>query len=104
MLKNYFKIAVRNILKNKIYSFINIIGLAVGISACILIVLYVINEESFDSFNRNADRIVRATMTFSFSGVSQNVAVTGTKLLPAFKRNFPEIEDGVPRPSTYQTK
>jgi putative ABC transport system permease protein len=95
MLKNYFKIAVRNILKNKIYSFINIIGLAVGISACILIVLYVINEESFDSFNRNADRIVRATMTFSFSGVSQNVAVTGTKLLPAFKRNFPEIEDGV---------
>jgi putative ABC transport system permease protein len=95
MLKNYFKIAVRNILKNKIYSFINIIGLAVGISACILIALYVINEESFDSFNRNADRIVRATMTFSFSGVSQNVAVTGTKLLPAFKRNFPEVEDGV---------
>ena len=95
MLKNYFKIALRNILKNKIYSFINILGLAVGISACILIALYVINEESFDSFHRNADRIVRATMTFSFNGVSQNVAVTGTKLLPAFKRNFPEVEEGV---------
>ncbi len=95
MLKNYFKIALRNILKNKNYSFINIIGLAVGISACIIIALYVFNEESFDSFNKKADRIVRATMTFSFNGVSQNVAVTGTKLLPAFKRNFPEVEDGV---------
>ncbi len=95
MLKNYFKIALRNILKNKVYSFINIIGLAVGISACILIALYVINEESYDSFNKNADRIVRATMTFSFNGMSQDVAVTGTKLLPAFRRNFPEVENGV---------
>ena len=95
MFTNYFKIALRNILKNKIYSFINIAGLAVGIAASILILLYVINEESYDSFNKNAGRIVRATMTFSFNGVAQNVAVTGTKLLPAFKRNFPEVENGV---------
>ncbi len=95
MLKNYLKIAVRNILKNKVNSFINIAGLSVGIAACVLIALYVINEESYDSFNKNADRIVRATMKFSFNGVTKEVAITGTKLLPAFERNFPEVESGV---------
>ena len=95
MLRNYLKIALRNILKNKLHSLINIAGLAVGIAACILILLYVINEESYDGFNKNAARIVRATMTFSMGGETRNVAVTGTKALPAFERNFPEVEDGV---------
>ncbi len=95
MLKNYLKIAIRNILKNKVYSIINIVGLAVGMMACILIALYVINEESYDSFNKNADRIARATMQYSFNGVTKEVAITGTKLLPAFERNFPEVENGV---------
>lgn len=95
MLKNYFKVAFRNILKNKVYSFINIAGLAVGMAACILIALYVINEESYDRLHKNADRIVRATMKYRFGGVTKEVAITGTKLLPAFKRNFPEVESGV---------
>jgi putative ABC transport system permease protein len=97
MLKNYFKIAIRNILKNKVYSFINIIGLAVGMAVCILIALYVIN----DRFHKNADRIVRATMMYSFNGVKDETAYTGTELLPAFKRNFPEVENGV---RMYNTK
>ena len=95
MLKNYLKIALRNILRNKVHSLISIIGLAVGIAACILIALYVANEESYDTFNKKADRIVRATMIYSFNGVKNETAATGTKLLPAFERNFPEVESGV---------
>lgn len=95
MLENYLKIAVRNILKNKVQSFISISGLAVGIAACLLIALYVANEESYDSFNKNADRIVRATMIYTVNGARTETAYTGTKLLPAFERNFPEVESGV---------
>ena len=95
MIRSYLKIALRNIAKNKIYSLINILGLAVGMAACILIALYVINEESYDTFNKKADRIVRATMKFGINGVTREVAVTGTKLLPAFERTFPEVESGV---------
>jgi putative ABC transport system permease protein len=55
----YFKIALRNILKNKLYSLINIIGLAVGITAFLLILLFVRYERSFDTFYKNSDRIYR---------------------------------------------
>ncbi len=95
MLKNYIKIAFRNIVRNKIYSFINVGGLAIAIATCVLIGLYVSNQESYDSFNVNANRIVRATMVYSISGVKNEVAYTGNKLLPAFERNFPEVESGV---------
>ncbi len=95
MLKNYFKIALRNITKNKAFSIINISGLAIGMAACMLIALYVFNQESYDRFNSKADRIVRATMKYSFNGMTNEVALTGTKLLPEFERNFPEVESGV---------
>lgn len=61
MLKNYFKIAVRNMLRQKAYSFINISGLAIGMAATILILLFVHHELSFDKYHENADRIVRVT-------------------------------------------
>ena len=54
MLKNYFKIAIRNLWKNKGFSFINIFGLAVGIAVCLLIILFVIDELSYDKFNKNS--------------------------------------------------
>ncbi len=60
MFKNYLKIAVRNLLKFKVYSFINIFGLSVAIACCILILLFVSNELSYDSFHDNKDRIYRA--------------------------------------------
>ena len=59
MFKNYFKIAVRNLWRHKVFSFINILGLAVGISACFLIYLYVSFETSYDNFHSKADRIYR---------------------------------------------
>jgi putative ABC transport system permease protein len=59
MLKNYFKIAFRNLFKNKVYSFINIFGLALGIACCLLIGLYVTNEWNYDQFHEKADRTYR---------------------------------------------
>jgi putative ABC transport system permease protein len=92
MLKSYFKVAWRTIRKNRLYSFINIAGLTVGITSCILIGLYVFNELSYDSFNKNAERIVRVTMEYKSGGTVNKTAVTGTKTGPQFKRTFPAVE------------
>jgi putative ABC transport system permease protein len=95
MIKNYFKIAWRNLRKNRLYAFVNIIGLTAGIVSCLLIGVYIKHELSYDRFNANADRIARITMDYSFGGTAQKVAVTGTKPGPQFKRAFPSVEDFV---------
>jgi putative ABC transport system permease protein len=63
MIKNYFKIAWRNLLKHKSFSLINIFGLAIGIAACLIIFIYIRHELTFDQYNKNADRIARITAT-----------------------------------------
>lgn len=93
--KNYFKTALRNLRKNKLYSFINIFGLTVGLATCLLIGVYINNELSYDKFNTNADRIVRATMEYKRAEKVNEVATTGTKVGPQFKRTFPAIEEYV---------
>jgi putative ABC transport system permease protein len=93
MLKNYFKIAWRNLKKNRLYAFVNITGLTVGIVSCLLIGVYIKNELSYDRFNENADRTVRVTMDYARGGNPQKVAVTGTKVGPQFKRTFPVVEN-----------
>ncbi|AYB35313.1 ABC transporter permease [Chryseolinea soli] len=95
MYQSYFKIGWRNLLRNKSYSIINILGLAIGIACCLLSSLYIFHELSYDRFHKNANRIVRATTEFSYGGKVTKVAVTGTKVLPEFKRVFPEVESGV---------
>ena len=95
MFKNYLKTAFRNLRKNKLYSAINIFGLTVGLAACLLIGVYINHELSYDKFNTNADRIVRATMEYKFSGTVNSTATTGTKVGPQFKRIFPSIEEYV---------
>lgn len=95
MYKNYFKIAFRNLKKNKLYTAINILGLSIGIIACMLISLYIINETSYDSFHEKSDRIVRATMEYNLSSETNKAAVSGTKVGPEFKRQFPVVEDYV---------
>src|SRR4030042_2032199 len=92
MFKNYFKIAYRNILKNKIYSAINILGFAVGLAAFILISLYVQYEFSYDKYNENADRIYRVVR--DKPGMSSEVtktAVTPAPLAPLLVDEFPEV-------------
>lgn len=61
MLKNYFKIAWRNILKKKVYSIINIVGLGVGMACCVLIFMFVQDELSYDNYHEKGDRIYRVT-------------------------------------------
>jgi putative ABC transport system permease protein len=93
MFKNYFKTAFRNLRKNKLYSVINVLGLTVGLAACLLIGVYIQQELSYDQFNLNSERIVRATMEYKQAGTVSLTANTGTKPGPQFKRTFPSIEE-----------
>ncbi len=95
MISNYFKIAWRNLLRNKAISVINIVGLALGLTACMLIALFVQNELSYDGFHEKGDRIVRVVMEYGNDAEREKVKTTGTKVAPAFKRTFPEVEAGV---------
>lgn len=93
MFKNYLKTAFRNLGKNKLYSGINIIGLTAGLAACLLIGVFITHELSYDKFNDKADRIVRVTMEMGTAGEVRDVATTGTKVGPQFKRTFPAVEE-----------
>jgi len=95
MIKTYFKIAWRSIRRNPWYSSINIIGLTIGITCCILIGLFITDELKFDRSHTNGDRIVRATMEYKTGGDIKYVALTGTKVGPQLKRTFPAIEEFV---------
>lgn len=92
MFKNYIKIAARSLVKRKIFSFINIFGLAIAIAFCILIFLFVRNEMTHDSFHQNADRLYRVNvLTKEDDGSTAAHAMTPLPLGPAFKQEFPEI-------------
>jgi putative ABC transport system permease protein len=95
MIKHYFKTALRNLGKSKAFSFINILGLTVGLTCCILMVLYIRHELSYDDFQKNGDRMARVIMEYSEGGSVMKGNFTSTKVAPAFKRNFPEIEQAV---------
>lgn len=96
MLKNYLKTAFRTLWKNKTTSVINVTGLAIGLTCCLLMVLYMQHELSYDKFQKNGDRIARVIMEYSFNGSPATKGnFTSTKVFPAFKQHFPEVEDGV---------
>ncbi len=89
MLKNYLLIAYRTLKRNKGYTFINIFGLAVSIAVCLLILIYVQHELSYDSFHEKAERIYRV-VSQDTSGTKN--AITQPPMGPALVRNFPEVE------------
>ena len=92
MIKNYFKTAWRNIWKNKVFSAINLIGLAIGMAACIIIMLFVSYEKSFDSFNTK--NIYKLDEVQKFPGMvsSQKVGLSMFPMGPALKAEFPEVK------------
>ncbi|BAV05763.1 putative ABC transport system permease protein [Filimonas lacunae] len=92
MFKNYLKVAWRNLTKHKVFSFINIMGLAVGLTACFLIFLYVKFEVSYDSFHSKKDRIFRLSTDVKTPSDVMNVAISSWAIGPAIKAEFPEIE------------
>jgi putative ABC transport system permease protein len=95
MFRNFFKLTYRHLLRQKGFTFINILGLTAGLTSCILIGLYIADELNYDNFHPNAQRIARVTMEFSrgSAGSTQQVFTTGTKVGPQFKRTFPAVED-----------
>jgi putative ABC transport system permease protein len=95
MFRNYFKIAWRNLRRNKLYSIINITGLSIGIACCILIFLFVQHELSYDKYNVNAHRIYRLTEVLHMPKGDNARVVTSPPMAPALKANFPEIEKAV---------
>ncbi|MDN5200910.1 ABC transporter permease [Fulvivirgaceae bacterium BMA10] len=95
MLKNYFKVAIRSLLRHKSYSFINIFGLSIGFTCCMLIVLFIQNELSYDRFHDNLDNIVRAHRESRFDGNVRSGVTTPTALLPTLKKSLPEVQTGV---------
>lgn len=93
MIKNYLKVAFRNLWKNKGFSAINILGLAIGIAACILIMLFVFYEKSFDSQHKK--NIYRLDEVQKFEGMvqPQNVALSMYPMGPTLKSEFPEVKN-----------
>jgi len=91
MIKNYLKIAFRNLRKHRGYSFINIFGLAVGLATCILILLWVQDEVSYDRFHTNLDSLYRVVCYDRIIGTSEKFSVTSPPLAPALEQNFPEV-------------
>lgn len=92
MLKSYFKIAWRNLLKNKMFSFINIFGLSVGLTCCILISLYLYNEYSYDRYHKNGDRIYQLGTAFIEAGKTDRKANTAAPIGRLMQQEFPEVE------------
>jgi len=95
MLKNYLKIAFRNIKRHKGYSFINIAGLATGIACSILIYLFVAHELSYDKFHDQADNIYRLAFRAKIGGTEINSISTSSENFKKLLQDFPEIETGV---------
>ncbi len=95
MIKNFFRITVRNISRQIGFTFINVIGLAVGLAASLLILLWVQDEFSYERFNLNGESIYRVEEDQFYSGARYHVTVTPVPSGPVWKEKIPEIEDQV---------
>lgn len=95
MLRNYLLIAIRSLAKHRFYTFINVAGLATGIAACLVIMLFIQNELSYDRHYENADRIYRVNGEIKFGGNHYKLAVASAPFADAAVQTFPEIEAAV---------
>ncbi len=95
MFRNYFKVATRNLLKHKFYAIINVLGLAIGMTCCLLIFLYVRHELSYDTFHTKADRIYRVVTDIKTPTETLNIDITSAPMPAYMKADFPEVEDMV---------
>lgn len=95
MFKNYLKVALRNITRNKGYSFINLLGLTVGITCCLLIFLWVRDEVSYDTHHEDAERIFRVILDYKVENTNKVYAMTPGPLAVALKQDLPQVEEAV---------
>jgi putative ABC transport system permease protein len=92
MIKNQIKTALRSLLKNKGFTFINILGLALGLATCLLIVFYVVDELSYDRYNTKYERIYRVNTDLKYGGNETSFAVAAPPVADALLKEFPEVE------------
>lgn len=94
MLRNNLRLAFRNLWKHKVSTVINVVGLTSGLASCMLIVLFIQHEMSFDTFQRNGDRIARVIMQYRFDGGAESFTgnFTSAKVAPTLSSTFPEVE------------
>ncbi|MFC2156283.1 ABC transporter permease [Acidobacteriota bacterium] len=95
MFKNYIKIVVRNLKRHKVYSFINIFGLSIGMACCILILLYVSHELSYDNYHENGERIYRVHSISSIGSTTRSYSTIPPVIAPELAASIPEIESAV---------
>lgn len=92
MFSNYIKIAWRNLMKHKLFSFINVMGLSIGISVCFIIMVFVQDELSYDRFNDKADRMYRIAFRATMNGGKINESNVMPPVAKALKDEYPEVE------------
>ena len=102
MFKNSLKIAIRNLVKRKFYSLINISGLAIGIASFIIIMLYIIDELSYDRYHKNAENIYRLVNVYDFDGVGENSASSPFPVAFTMKDEYPGMIKNVVRIFNFQ--
>lgn len=95
MFRNYLKTAYRSLLKHKVFSLVNIVGLSIGLTVCCMLALYVGDELSYDRYNDKADRIFRVVHSVDWGTGLFKLAPTSAPFAPALKAEFPEIEQAV---------
>lgn len=95
MLRNYFTVAIRNLRKHSFYSFINVAGLSIGVAVCFIIVLFVLNELSYDTYNTKANRIYRMTSDIKFGGNAYNMLYGPAPMANTLVAEYPEVEAAI---------
>lgn len=92
MFRNYFKVAIRNLIKSKFYAILNVLGLATGIAACLIISFYVMHELSYDRYHTDVDRLYRVAVDIRSAEGNRVFARTSGPLAPALEKDFPQVE------------
>ncbi|KPK83343.1 MAG: hypothetical protein AMS27_13165 [Bacteroides sp. SM23_62_1] len=91
MMNHFFKVAIRNIIRNPVYSFINILGLTIGFTSALLILILIIHEINYDHFHEHAENIYRIGLDLKSESLSLNLPLAMTPLGPELKREYPDI-------------
>src|SRR6188768_294935 len=95
MWKNYLLIAWRTLKRDELFAALNIIGLAIGVVACMLIYIYVQDELSFDAYHKKAERIYRVQAHYKFGDTKDDFGITPFPIMEALLKEYPDIESGV---------
>ncbi len=95
MLQNYIKIALRNFTRAKLFSFINLAGLIIGITVSLLMLVYVLHENGFESFHQNMDKIYRIAIEWGSDASKMKMAGSMPALAPTLNEQIPEVQRAI---------